>query len=58
MLPHPSTINPRSILVNPMDINIFYPSLKVGVKVVSVNMKNDTMNVVFVAICLFVLNFV
>ena len=39
-----------SRLVNPRGISIFYPSLKVRVKVISVNMKIGTMNVVFVAI--------
>ena len=41
-----------SRLVNPMGINVFYPSLKVREKVISVNMKSGTMNVVFVAISL------
>ena len=35
-----------------MSINVFYPSLKVRVKVVSINMKSDTINVVFVTIFL------
>ena len=33
-----------------MGISVFYHSLEVGVKVVSVNMKSGTMNVVFMAI--------
>ena len=51
-LPHPSTLNPKSRLVNPRDISVFYYSLKVMVKMVIVNMKNDTINVVLVAISL------
>ena len=35
-----------------MSINVFYPSLKVRVKVVSVNMKSNAINVVFVTIFL------
>ena len=35
-LRHPSTLSPKSRLVNPKVINVFYPSLKVRVKVVSV----------------------
>ena len=50
ILPHPSTINPKSRLVNTMSITIFYFSLKVSVKVISVNIKIDLMNVVFVTI--------
>ena len=49
-LPHSSTLNHKSRLVNPTGINVFYHSLKVKVNVVSVNMKNNTMNVVFVVI--------
>ena len=48
--PHPSTLNPKYILVNPSDIRVFFPSLKMRVKMISVNMKSGTMNVVFVAI--------
>ena len=44
-LPHPLTLNPNYRLVNPRGIIV-----KVKVKVVSVNMKSDTINVVFVAI--------
>ena len=53
-LVHPSTINPKSRLINSMVVNVFYPSLKVKVKVVNVNMKNDTMNVVFLTITLYI----
>ena len=35
-----------------MSISVFYPSLKVMVKIVGVNMKSGTMNVVFVTISL------
>ena len=35
---------------------VFYPSIKVKVKVVSVNMKSGTMNVLFVAISLLIYN--
>ena len=49
-LPHSSILNPKSRLVNPRDINIFYLSLQVMVKIVSVSMKNGIMNVVFTAI--------
>ena len=52
-LPHPSTLNPKSILVNPNDIIIFCPSLNVRVKMDSVNMKNGTTNVLFVVIFLY-----
>ena len=45
-------MNSKSILVNPMVINIIYPSLKVRVKVVSVKMKYGTINVVFLVIFL------
>ncbi|WZY90417.1 hypothetical protein YC2023_047152 [Brassica napus] len=41
---HPSTLNPKSRLVNPKDIIVFYPSLKVRIKMVSINMKSGTMN--------------
>ena len=41
---------PKFRLVNLMGIRVFYPSLKVMVKVISVNMKVGTMNLVFVAI--------
>ena len=51
-LPHSLTLNPKSRLVNSKDIIVFYPSLKVSVKVISVNMKSGTMNVLFVAISL------
>ena len=50
ILPHLSTLNPKSRLVNPKGISIFYPSLKVMVKVISVNIKSCIMNVVFVTI--------
>ena len=49
-LSHPSTLNSKSRLVNLMGISVFYPSLKVKVKVISVYMKSGTMNVVFVVI--------
>ena len=49
-LPHPSLLNPKSRLVNPRGTKIFYPSLKVRVKLISVNMKSGITNVVFVAI--------
>ena len=42
----------------PKCISVFYPSLKVKVKVVSVNMKKGTMNWVFVAIFLLFQKFV
>ena len=51
-LPHPSTLNPKSRLVDPNIINVFYPSLKVMVKIVSVNMKSCIINVVFLTISL------
>ena len=38
-LPHPSTLTPKSRLVNHRDINIFYTSLKVMLKKVSVKHK-------------------
>ena len=51
---HPtSTLNPKSRLVNLMDISVFYSSLKMRVKVISVDMKNGIMNVVFVVISSF-----
>ena len=34
----------------PRGIYVFYPSLKVGIKMVSVNMKSGTMNMIFVTI--------
>ena len=49
-LSHPLSLNPKSRLVNPRGISVFYPSLKVRVKVISVDMKSDTINMVFVAI--------
>ena len=51
-IPHLSTLKRKCKLVNPRGISIFYPSLKMRVKVISVNMKNGAMNVVFVAIFL------
>ena len=48
--PHSSTLNPKSKLNKPRIINVFYPSLKVRVKVVSVNIKKITMNVIFLII--------
>ena len=50
IIPHPSTLNSKSRLVNHKSIIVFYPSLKVRIKMVSVKMKNGTMNVLFVAI--------
>ena len=47
-LPYPSTLNSKLRLVNPNGISIFYPSLQVMVKMVSINMKSGIMNVVFV----------
>ena len=41
---------PKDRLVNPRVINAFYPSLKVRVKVVSVNIKSGTMNVISLAL--------
>ena len=52
ILLHPSTLNPKSRLVNSKGISVFYPSLKMMVKMVSVNMKSGTINVIFVAISL------
>ena len=46
-LPHPSTMNSKSRIVNFKSISIFYLSLKVMVKMISVNMKSG---VVFVVI--------
>ena len=38
------------VKVNKKVINVFYPLLKIGVKVVSVNMKSDTLKIVLLAI--------
>ena len=38
------------VKVNQMVINVFYPSLKIMVKVVSVNMKSSTLKIVFLTI--------
>ena len=54
LYPTPSTLNSKSRLVNPRNINVFYSLLKVRVKVISINMKSGTMNVIFVAIFLVV----
>ena len=43
---HFSTLNFKSKLVNPKGIDVFYPSLKLRIKMVSVNKKSGTMNVV------------
>ena len=40
------------VKVNQKVINVFYSSLKMRVKVVSVNMKRDTLKIVFSAIFL------
>ena len=50
ILLHPSILNLNSRLFNPRVINVFFPSLKVRVKMVSINMKNGTMNMIFLAI--------
>ena len=50
ILPHPSTLSSKSILVNFKGISVFYPLLKTKIKMISVNMKNGNMNVVCVAI--------
>ena len=50
ILLHPSTLNPKFRLVNHRSINVIYPSLKMKIKVVSVNMKIGTMNAIFVRI--------
>ena len=51
-LSHLLTLNSKSRLVNFMGINIFYPLLKVMVKIIIVNMKNGTTNVIFATISL------
>ena len=47
ILKPPLILNPKFRLVNSRVINVIYPSLKVSVKMVSVNMKSGNMNVVF-----------
>ena len=47
ILLHPSTLNPKSRLVNSKGISVFYHSLKMRIKMISVNMKID---IIFVAI--------
>ena len=51
-LSHLSTLNPKSRLINRKGIIVFQSSLKVRVKVISVNIRSVTMNMLFVAISL------
>ena len=38
------------VIVNSRAINVFYPSLKMRVKLISVNMKNGTLKMIFLTI--------
>lgn len=49
-LPYPSTLTPKSRLVNHRDINIFYTSLKMMLKMVSVKDKKWYYDLIFVTI--------
>ena len=47
ILLHPSILNLNSRLFNPRVINVFFPSLKVRVKMVSINMRSGILKIVF-----------